>query len=59
MVRPVGTVQPVDHQERKVHANRTKGPIKNAPEHDPDDTDRDGYRQLTGDYYTDSYRLVA
>lgn len=58
VVLPVGTVRRVDHEERKVYVDRTKEQIKDAPEYDPDDTDRDGYRQRTGDYYTESYRLV-
>lgn len=55
VVLPVGTVQRVDHEERKVYVDRTKEQVKNAPEYDPD-ADRDDYRQRTGDYYTESYR---
>ncbi|GAA3463638.1 PRC-barrel domain containing protein [Saccharothrix longispora] len=58
VVLPVGTVRRVDHQERKVHVDRTKEQIRNAPEYDPDDTDHDGHRRRTGDYYTETYRLV-
>ncbi|CCH32312.1 PRC-barrel domain containing protein [Actinosynnema sp. NPDC047251] len=58
VVLPVGTVRRVDHEERKVYVDRTKDQIKDAPEYDPDDTDRDAHRQRTGDYYTESYRAV-
>ena len=56
VVLPVGTVRHVDHAERKVHVDRTKEQIKNAPEYDPDD--HDNYRRRTDEYYTDSYRLM-
>ncbi len=53
VVLPVGVVDHVDHQERKVHVDRTKEQIKNAPEYDEED---EGYRDRTADYYTESYR---
>ncbi|USX54988.1 PRC-barrel domain containing protein [Lentzea sp. HUAS12] len=56
VVLPVGTVRHVDHAERKVHVDRTKEQIKNAPEYDADD--HEGSRTRTGDYYSDSYRLM-
>ena len=56
VVLPVGTVRHVDHEERKVHVDRTKEQIKNAPEYDPDD--HEGYRSSTDDYYAESYRLM-
>ena len=57
VVLPVGTVQRVDHQERKVWVDRTKEQIKNAPEYDAD-ADPEDYRKRTGDYYTESYRAM-
>ncbi|GAB2809111.1 hypothetical protein GCM10027200_06140 [Lentzea nigeriaca] len=56
VVLPVGTVQRVDHNERKVYVDRTKEQIKNAPEYDPDDHEE--YRRRTGEYYTESYRAM-
>jgi len=56
VVLPVGTVQRVDHDERKVFVDRTKEQIKDAPEYDPDDDE--GYRRRTDDYYAESYRLM-
>lgn len=56
VVLPVGTVQRVDHEERKVFVDRTKEQIKDAPEYDPDDDE--GYRRRTDDYYAESYRLM-
>ncbi|WP_309114556.1 PRC-barrel domain containing protein [Saccharothrix sp.] len=57
VVLPVGTVHRVDHEERKVYVDRTKEQIKNAPEYDPD-ADAEEHRRRTGDYYTESYRLL-
>ncbi|NKE62387.1 PRC-barrel domain containing protein [Lentzea sp. PSKA42] len=56
VVLPVGTVQRVDHEERKVYVDRTKEQIKNAPEYDPDN--HDDYRRRTDDYYAESYRVM-
>ncbi|MGI5498707.1 PRC-barrel domain containing protein [Lentzea sp. CA-135723] len=56
VVLPVGTVRHVDHEERKVHVDRTKEQIKNAPPYDAND--HDGYRERTGEYYSESYRLM-
>jgi len=56
VVLPVGTVRHVDHAERKVHVDRTREQIKNAPEYEPDD--HEGYRRRADDYYSQSYRLM-
>lgn len=56
VVLPVGTVRHVDHEGRKVHVDRTKEQIKDAPEYDPDD--HDAYRRRTDEYYAESYRLM-
>jgi hypothetical protein len=56
VVLPVGAVQRIDHEQRKVYVDRTKDQVKHAPEYDPDTGDSDTYRQRLGDYYTDSYR---
>ncbi|WP_433222685.1 PRC-barrel domain-containing protein [Dactylosporangium sp. CS-047395] len=53
---PAGTVQNVDHAERKVYVDRTKDQIKSSPEYDERSFDTDDYRQQVGDYYTRSYR---
>lgn len=52
VVLPVGTVNRVDHEARKVYIDRTKQQVKDAPEYEPDES----YRERLGDYYTDSYR---
>jgi hypothetical protein len=57
---PAGTVNHVDHDERKVYVDRTKDQIKSAPEYDPDASAdpmyRDPmYRDKIGGYYGDSY----
>ena len=52
---PAGTVQNVEHTERKVYVDRTKQQIKDSPEYDPDTFGTDEYRAQVGDYYTSTY----
>jgi hypothetical protein len=52
---PAGTVQHVDHTERKVYVDRTKQQIKDSPEYDEDTFRTPEYRQKVGDYYSASY----
>ncbi|MFC0533600.1 PRC-barrel domain-containing protein [Phytohabitans kaempferiae] len=54
---PAGTVQNVDHTERKVYVDRTKDQIKNSPEYDKETFGTPEYRERVGTYYTDSYRV--
>src|SRR5918992_616443 len=42
---PAGTVQRVDHAERKVYVDRTKEQIKGSPEYDKDTFDSHEYRE--------------
>ncbi len=58
VVLPVGAVAKVDHATKKVHVDRTKDQVRQAPEYDPDTFDADDYRQRLGDYYTESYRTA-
>lgn len=53
---PAGTVQHVDHLERKVYVDRTKDQIKESPEYDPDTFSSPDYRSQVGRYYEDTYR---
>lgn len=53
---PAGTVQRVDHDERKVYVDRTKEQIKNSPEYDPDTFGKSEHRAQVGNYFEDSYR---
>jgi hypothetical protein len=53
---PAGTVQQVDHTERKVYVDRTKEQIKNSPEYDQDTFGKPDYREQVGRYYEDTYR---
>lgn len=53
---PVGTVQQVDHDERKVYVDRTKEQIKNSPEYDPETFGKPDYREQVGRYYEGTYR---
>ena len=53
---PAGTVQRVDHDDRKVYVDRTKDQIKESPEYDADTGVDDDYRTRLGGYYDDTYR---
>jgi hypothetical protein len=52
---PAGTVNQVDHGERKVYVDRTKEQIKAAPEYDPDQHADPAYRDKLGGYYGGTY----
>ena len=52
---PAGTVNHVDHEERKVYVDRSKDQIKSAPEFDPDTYQDPTYRDKIGGYYGDTY----
>ena len=55
---PAGTVNHVDHDERKVYVDRSKDQIKAAPEYD-ETTDTDpAYRDKLGGYYDDTYSSI-
>jgi hypothetical protein len=53
---PAGTVDRVDHDDRKVYVDRTKDQIKDSPEYDKDTFGTPEYRERVGSYYDDSYR---
>jgi hypothetical protein len=53
---PAGTVERVDHVDRKVYVDRTKEQIKKSPEYDKDSFTTEEYRERVAGYYTDSYR---
>ncbi|MEU8240482.1 PRC-barrel domain-containing protein [Actinoplanes missouriensis] len=53
---PAGTVQTIDHDERKVYVDRTKEQIKSSPEYDKETFETPEYRDQVGDYYTGNYR---
>ena len=55
---PAGTVQRIDHGDRKVYVDRTKDQIKDSPEYDKDTFSTPEYRERVGSYYSDSYRNV-
>ncbi|WP_433348076.1 PRC-barrel domain-containing protein [Micromonospora sp. CA-111912] len=52
---PAGTVNHVDHDERKVHVDRDKDQIKAAPEYDENSHSDPAYRDKLGGYYDESY----
>jgi hypothetical protein len=52
---PAGTINHVDHDERRVYMDRTRDQIKSAPEFDPDTYASTEYREKVGGYYGDTY----
>jgi len=48
---PAGVVGRIDEEDEKVHVNRTKDEIKNAPEFDDSLVRDDSYRDTIGSYY--------
>jgi len=48
---PAGTVNHVDHSDRKVYVDRTKDEIKNSPEVDVDQFQDPAYRDKLAGYY--------
>jgi hypothetical protein len=56
---PAGTVDRIDHADRKVYVDRTKEQIKNSPEYDPDTFRKPEYREQVAAYYEESYRSTS
>ncbi|MFJ6195596.1 PRC-barrel domain-containing protein [Micromonospora sp. NPDC092111] len=52
---PAGTVNQVDHDDRKVYVDRSKDQIKAAPEYDETSHSDSAYRDKLGGYYDDTY----
>jgi hypothetical protein len=52
---PAGTVDRIDHTDRRVYVDRTKEQVKDSPEYDKDTFHTPEYRQSVGDYYTGTY----
>lgn len=52
---PAGTVEHIDHVERKVYLDQGQELIKNSPSYDPDAFDSPDYRGRVARYYADSY----
>lgn len=59
VVVPIGAVERVDHDAHRIHVDRTRNQIKDAPPYDPDTFDADDYRRRLADYYTESYRSTV
>ncbi|GAA4575696.1 hypothetical protein GCM10023176_45500 [Micromonospora coerulea] len=55
---PAGTVNHVDHDERKVYVDRSKDQIKAAPEFDETTVADPVYRDKLGGYYDDTYSSI-
>ncbi|TDC78935.1 PRC-barrel domain containing protein [Micromonospora sp. KC606] len=52
---PAGTVNQVDHDDRKVHVDRSRDQIKAAPEYDETSHSDPAYRDTLGGYYDETY----
>jgi len=52
---PAGTVTEIDPEERKIHVDRSRDEIKQAPEHDPSGYADQEYRLALADYYANYY----
>jgi hypothetical protein len=48
---PAGVVSKIDTEDERVHVNRTKEQIKNAPEFDDTRREDEAYRTELGSYY--------
>lgn len=55
---PAGTVNHVDHDERKVYVDRSKDQIKAAPEYDETADTDPAYRDKLGGYYGETYSAI-
>jgi hypothetical protein len=52
---PAGVVNQIDHDDKKVHVDRSKDEIKHAPEYDADTHTDPAYRDKLGSYYGETY----
>jgi hypothetical protein len=52
---PVGTIERVDADEKRIYVDRTKDEIKNAPEYDPSGYADQEYRIRLAEYYSPFY----
>lgn len=48
---PAGVIEQIDHNNRRVHVNRTRDEVKRAPEYDPGAGFSASYRQEIGTHY--------
>jgi hypothetical protein len=52
---PAGTINHVDHDERRVYVDRSRDQIQSAPEFDPDSYTSPTYHEQVGGYYGGTY----
>ncbi|GGK28200.1 hypothetical protein GCM10010124_21040 [Pilimelia terevasa] len=53
---PAGTINRIDHADKKVFLDRTKDQVKASPEYDEDAHRRPEYRDEVGSYYDRTYQ---
>jgi hypothetical protein len=52
---PVGTIERIDTDEKRIYVDRTKEELENAPEYDPSGYAEQEYRIRLGEYYAPLY----
>jgi hypothetical protein len=52
---PVGVIERIDADAKRIYVDRTKDEIKHAPEYDPSGYAEQEYRIRLGEYYTPFY----
>jgi hypothetical protein len=55
VVLPIGTIERIDTDEKRIYVDRTKDDMKDAPEYDPSGYAEQEYRIRLGDYYAPFY----
>ena len=55
LLLPAGIIERIDPEERKIHVDRTREEIENAPEHDPSGYRDQELRLALADYYSGFY----
>jgi hypothetical protein len=55
LVLPVGTIERIDTDEKRIYVDRTKDDLKDSPEYDPSGYAEQEYRIRLGEYYTPFY----
>jgi hypothetical protein len=55
VVLPVGTIERIDTDEKRIYVDRAKDDMKDAPEYDPSGYAEQEYRIRLGEYYAPFY----
>jgi hypothetical protein len=55
VILPVGTIDRIDTDAKRIYVDRTKEELRDAPEYDPSGYAQQEYRIRLGEYYTPFY----